>query len=767
VRFIVTNSFGTDQTNSQVSFFRNNYREHHSLLRALWKIARKYYFAAAVWEMLYIIARVALPMALRRLLIVIQTAQEGESIVKDALASVIVMAVAGFMVALCQGRSVFLSTQAGIAVRAVLTSVIYEHALQLTPRGRMGLTTGTITNMVATDSQKLYDVLLEGQNLWSCPVLIIVVAVLLWMYIGPELVLGIVVLILFLPIIKVIVGTMLTIRKERSKLTDRRIQIITSMLQGILVTKLNHYEKMVGISVMAVRDQEMSLLSKELRMWGLVLTTAVSSPILAFGVAITFFVLSANNNILQPSDAFSALLFFSILRFPVNLAARLVGKAAQALDSIRRIDRFLQRDTRKEISNLMNEQDNHEQADDILLRVQNGHFILQPEGAAITTTAPTSLDKQQNKQGHGFERPFMEAMPPFQLQNIDLQVRKGQLVVVVGRIGSGKSTLLKALLGELPSDDSVRIRGTLSYASQEPFIMNASFRENICFGNEYDKVRYEEVIDATDLRPDIARLGASGDLSQIGERGVTLSGGQKQRVALARAIYANATLALLDDCFSALDPSTARRVFDSLFRAKHGILRRGGSILVTHALHFLTQADLILILEQGSPIFLGTFEELRELETKSESVETSMVEQIQDASQDMVAHLHHHGVTERDGVIMTIEEREYGKAGYAIWVEWARNAGGWSFILSQTLFLCLDRGIYVAGDWWIALWSQGWQDGVSVFGMDFPPQTDGDEAQVQYVCIYLCIITLSVLATLLRSLWASKLSFVCVYKCSR
>ncbi len=694
-------------------------------------------------------------MALRRLLIVIETAQQGESIVKDALAPVIVMAIAGFMVALCQGWSVFLSTQAGIAVRAVLTSVIYEHALQLTPQGRMNLTTGTITNMVATDSQKLYDVLVEGQNLWSCPVLIVVVAVLLWIYIGPELVLGIVALIFFLPIIKVIVGTMLTIRKERSKLTDRRIQIITSMLQGILVTKLNHYEKMVETSVMTVRDQEMNLLSKELQMWGLVLTTAVSSPILAFGVAITFFVLSANNNILQPSDAFSALLFFSILRFPVNLAARLVGKAAQAMDSIRRIDHFLQRETRAEMTGMMNEQDD-EKDSDILLKVQNGHFTVQPEGSAMMTTMPTPLDKQQKEQAQDFDKPFTEAMQPFHLKNIDFMVRKGQLVVVVGRVGTGKSTLLKALLGELPSNNSVLLRGTLSYASQEPFIMNASFRENICFGNEYHKVRYEEVIDATDLRTDIARLGASGDLSQIVERGVTLSGGQKQRVALARAIYANPTLALLDDCFSALDPNTARRVFDSLFRANHGILRRGGTILVTHALHFLPQADLILILEQGAPVFLGTFEELRELETKSESSEASMVQQIQDASQEKVAHLHHHGTTERDGVIMAVEEREYGKAGYAIWVEWARNAGGWSFFLSQTLFLCLDRGIYVASDWWIALWSQGWQDGASVFGKDFPPQTDGNAAQVQYVGIYLSIISLSVLATLLRSLWASK-----------
>ena len=176
---------------------------------------------------------------------------------------------------------------------------------------------------------------------------------------------------------------------------------------------------------------------------------------------------------------------------------------------------------------------------------------------------------------------------------------------------------------------------------------------------------------------------------------------------------------------------------------------------MTHALHFLPQVDLILLLGQGSPAFLGTFQELRELEAKSDSTEASMVQLIQDGSQEKVAHLHHNGVTERDGVIMTVEEREYGKAGRDVWIEWGKNAGGWSFFISQTVFLCLDRGVYVASDWWIALWSQGWEDGVAVFGMEFPPQTDGNEAQVQYVCVYLAIITLSVLATLIRSLWSS------------
>ena len=83
---------------------------------------------------------------------------------------------------------------------------------------------------------------------------------------------------------------------------------------------------------------------------------------------------------------------------------------------------------------------------------------------------------------------------------------------------------------------SLRVTGHVGYASQLPFILNATFRDNILFGRPYDPVRYDNVIEACCLRADINLLSA-GDIAEIGERGVTLSGGQKQRLSITRTVY--------------------------------------------------------------------------------------------------------------------------------------------------------------------------------------------------------------------------------------
>jgi ABC-type multidrug transport system ATPase subunit len=177
-------------------------------------------------------------------------------------------------------------------------------------------------------------------------------------------------------------------------------------------------------------------------------------------------------------------------------------------------------------------------------------------------------------------------------------------------------------------------------------------------------------------------------------------------VVLARAIYANPDLALLDDCFSALDANTARIVFDRLFSSTDdGILRTSGTILVTHALHLLPSADLILVMKDGSPAFLGSWTELQQLEETSEGISPATIHSIIRGEEDAIekrrskGKLRRDGIVENDGIIMTVEEREYGIASFSVWIAWFKGAGGWSFFLSQMLLLCLDRGFYVASDW--------------------------------------------------------------------
>lgn len=462
------------------------------------------------------VARISLPLSMRELLIIIEQNAPGKSISQKAIPYVFFLTGAALVGALAQNRMVFLSTKSGIIIRAALTAAIYEHGLMLSPSGRSGLTSGEVTNLVAVDTQKLYDVMLEGHNLWSCPIIVIIVSSLLWNIVGPEMVIGVFILILFLPIIKVIVSNMLRIRKERSKLTDVRINLLTSMLQGIRVTKLNHYESMLEADVNTVRDQEMKLLRSELRMWGLVLTTAVSSPLLAFGAAFAFHALVHDNSLILPSDAFSALLLFSILRFPINMTARLVGKAAQAVEAVRRIEAFLNREIRE------HEEDTSIDPNQPLLSVQNGSFRVDWADPMLTeNTDERKLDMKPNDYSDMADSTRSRATKEsFVVSDISLTLQKGQILAVIGKVGCGKTVLLRALLGEIPAVESsmVQINGKVAYASQLPFILNATLRDNIIFGAAYNRKRYEEAVHVCCLGPDIEHLGDAGDLTEIGGR---------------------------------------------------------------------------------------------------------------------------------------------------------------------------------------------------------------------------------------------------------
>lgn len=119
---------------------------------------------------------------------------------------------------------------------------------------------------------------------------------------------------------------------------------------------------------------------------------------------------------------------------------------------------------------------------------------------------------------------------PLTLDNLNVNIPKGKLIGVIGPVGSGKSSFLQVLLRELPFNSGLmNIDGTISYASQEPWIFAGSIRQNILLGEDLDGERYNAVVKSCALLKDIEQL-ENGDRSIIGERGISLSGGQKARV---------------------------------------------------------------------------------------------------------------------------------------------------------------------------------------------------------------------------------------------
>lgn len=195
------------------------------------------------------------------------------------------------------------------------------------------------------------------------------------------------------------------------------------------------------------------------------------------------------------------------------------------------------------------------------------------------------------------------------LKNINLQVEKGKCVAVVGTVGSGKSSLVSALLGEMDKiSGRVNTVGKIAYVSQQAWIQNATLQDNILFGRSMDRQRYDHVIQACALKPDLEIL-PGGDQTEIGEKGINLSGGQKQRVSLARAVYNDADIYFLDDPLSAVDSHVGKHIFEQVLGPK-GILARKTRVLVTHGITYLPEVDNIFVLKDGEVSEQGTYRQL-------------------------------------------------------------------------------------------------------------------------------------------------------------
>lgn len=175
------------------------------------------------------------------------------------------------------------------------------------------------------------------------------------------------------------------------------------------------------------------------------------------------------------------------------------------------------------------------------------------------------------------------------------------------------------------------IPGAVAYVSQYPWLQQASIRDNIMFGSPFEADRYQHVLEACALLPDL-QIFEHGDLTEIGEKGITLSGGQKQRVALARAIYSRAQILLFDDCLSAVDAHTARHLFENCLM---GPLMNGRTrILVTHHVRLcLRDAAYVALLKEGSLILSGSPVKLIRSGFLCEILESNgMMEEDKDAS---------------------------------------------------------------------------------------------------------------------------------------
>jgi len=203
------------------------------------------------------------------------------------------------------------------------------------------------------------------------------------------------------------------------------------------------------------------------------------------------------------------------------------------------------------------------------------------------------------------------------LDNINLELEKNKIYCLVGQTGCGKSTLMDIILGLLsPSKGKIIINDKIqlqkndeywykkaSYVPQETFLLNETFKNNICFAeieSEIDEEKVNEAIKLSCLEDVYLKLQNSGDYL-IGDRGLKLSGGQRQRVGLARALYHNKSLIALDEATSALDSQTEKQILRNLHTIKDNKIL----ILISHRESTIKSCDEVISLQNGKVVFKG------------------------------------------------------------------------------------------------------------------------------------------------------------------
>ncbi|GAB2280793.1 Canalicular multispecific organic anion transporter 1 [Dionaea muscipula] len=711
-----------DQTEMLIAKFNNSWAEESKrsrpwLLRALNQSLGKTFWLGGLFKIGNDLSQFVGPVLLNHLL---QSMQRGEPAwIGYTYAFLIFIGVS--LGVLAESQYFQHVMRVGFRLRSTLVAAIFRKSLRLTHDGRKKFPTGKITNMITTDTNSLQQICQQIHGLWSAPFRIIIAIVLLYQQLGVASLLGALMLILMFPIQTCVISKMRKLSREGLQVTDKRVGLMNEILAAMDTVKCYAWEKSFESKVQGIRTNELKWLRKAQLLGALNNFILNSIPVVVTVVSFGTFTLLGGD--LTPARAFTSLSLFAVLRFPLNMLPNLITQVVNCNVSIQRMEELFMADER----------------------------ILRPNPPLVSGLPAITIR-------NGCFSWDSKALKPT-LSDINLDIPVGSLVAVVGGTGEGKTSLISAMLGELPpvNDATVVIRGTVAYVPQISCIFNATVRENIVFGLDFDPGLYWKAVNVTALEQDLDILPGR-DLTEIGERGVNISGGQKQRVSMARGVYSNSDVYIFDDPLSALDAHVARQVFGSCIK---GQLQGKTRVLVTNQLHFLPQVDRIIVISEGMIKEEGTFEELSKngaLFHKLMENAGKMEEQVQEedhcqspdgeSSKPTPNGVPNGTINDVNStkklkggksVLIKQEERETGIVSLKVLMRY-KNALGGSWVVG-ILFMCylLTEVLRVSSSTWLSVWTD---------------QSSSKSYKLSYfILIYALLAFGQVLVTLGNSYW--------------
>lgn len=581
-----------------------------------------------------------------------------------------------FLSGVLDAHAVYLIGIGAYKVQSALVAALYRKVFLIDSRSRRQYTAGEIMNLMSVDVEEVSQFLLLSTQLWTVPLRIVMTLALLWQYLGPSCLATVAVMVLATGATSYVARLCDKYQTKQMGFKDIRLRQINEILNGIKVLKLSAWELPFMEKVRATRNKELSFLKRFALLDSVFgFLWSVAPHVAALASFATFLLLSPSNH-LTPSIAFTSFSLFMLLRFPMGILPDVISRFIRFLVSLGRLSKFL----------------NEAELDEHTVGCSPA------PGDSVTLKQATFAWSHQDS--------------PV-LKDVNLNVTKGSLVAVVGSVGSGKSSLLSAILGNLEKiSGSVDIQGQLAYVPQQSWIQNATVKGNIIFTNSADEERYERVVDACALRPDIEML-PGGENTEIGEKGINLSGGQKLRLSLARAVYHDGDIYLLDDPFSAVDVHVAAHLFEHVV-GPTGLLNSKTRILITHSVTFLPQVDWIVLLDKGVVKEQGTYSEL--LAKKGSDFSAFLQKHVKGISSGIGMESADEGITEspaeepkdkgrKNESKLTDEEAiGTGYVGWSVYYEYLRRVG-WKFLLPSVLALVICYGSEFGSSLWLSKWS--------------------------------------------------------------
>ncbi|KAL8131721.1 ABC transporter C family member 3-like [Apium graveolens] len=581
--------------------------------------------------------------------------------------------------------------QVGTRAKAALIALIYHKGLTLSGQSKQGHTSGEIINFMTVDAERIGDFSWYMHDPWLVFLQVGLALGILYKNLGlasiATLVATVLVMLANIPLGRITEDYQTNLMKSK----DERMKATSEILRNMRILKLQGWEMKFLSKIMELRNVEAVWLKKYVYANAIITFVFWGTP--TFVAMVTFGTCILLGIPLESGKILSALATFRILQEPIYSLPDVISMIIQTKVSLDRVSSFLR-------------------LDDIQTDVVKRLPIGSSDTAVEIVDGTFSWDVSS---------------PNPTLKDINFKVSHGMRVAVCGMVGSGKSSLLSCILGEVPKlSGVVEISGTKAYVAQTPWIQSGRIEDNILFGKEMDRERYDKILEACCLKKDLEIL-SFGDQTVIGERGINLSGGQKQRIQIARALYQDADIYLFDDPFSAVDAHTGSHLFKECLL---GLLESKTVIYITHQVEFLPAADLILVMKGGCIAQSGRYEEI--LNSGSEFMELvgahkTALSALDSMNADSVSKDLNVGEGSKmggdegsietrkvvdgkpsedtagpKGQIVQEEEREKGRVGFIVYWKYITTAYGGALVpfilLSQILFQIFQIG----SNYWMA-----------------------------------------------------------------